>query len=154
MAKPQVYDRVDYRYTDDYPADVPEENAYVFAGLFLGWLIERALVSEWFTAEAADAIAAFRLRARTGPQIYMEWDGRLVDDMLNPEGNAFTAGYFNFGRGEYLADFQERVAAGLPTIHHAADTWENYDRLKPRLDERYTAWKANTPGRSWWLFRR
>lgn len=149
MAEPVVYDKAKYHSGGDFPADLSEAQALVHTGLYLGWLIERRLYSDEFADYAAGDIAAFRARERTGPQVYELCDGALVDDMLSTEGNAFSQAYFDFERGRYLADYQELLGNGLPSLYHVLDTWDNYERLKVRLDQRYGEWKARTSRKPW-----
>jgi hypothetical protein len=60
-----------------------------------------------------------------------------MDDMLNGEGKAFSQAYFDFERGPFLVDYEQLLGKSLPTLYHVADTWENYDLLKARIDERF-----------------
>jgi hypothetical protein len=142
MAEPVVYDKAKYHTGGDYPPELPADQAFVHTGFYLGWVIERGLTSAEFAEYAGEQIAAFRARARTGPEVYEWCDGALLDDMLSAEGNAFSEAYFDFSRGRFLADYEELLAEDLPSLYHVADTWENYERLKERLDARYSEWKA------------
>ena len=49
---------------------------------------------------------------------------------------------FPFDRGLFLADYEEVLGKGLPSLYHVEDTWENYERLRERIDSRYAAWRA------------
>jgi hypothetical protein len=143
---PVVYDKAKYHYGGDYPEDLPHDQAFVHTGMYLGWIIDRGLYSDEFAAESASEIESFRKRRMTGRQVYERWDGALVDDMLSAEGNAFSAAYFDFEHGQFLADYRDVLARDLPSEYHVEDSWPNYERLKARIDERYRAWKA-TPRR-------
>ena len=50
---------------------------------------------------------------------------------------------FDFEIRQYLNDYGEILGEGLPTMYHVADSWENYERLKPILDRRLAAWRAD-----------
>src|SRR6185436_6550610 len=78
-------------------------------------------------------------------------DGVFMEDMLSEEGNGFAQYYFDFERGQYLRDYGELLAKGLPTMYHVADSWANYERLKARIDKRYREWERVQSGgwRSW-----
>jgi hypothetical protein len=154
MTDPFVYDKAKYHYGGNYPEGLPDEQAFVHTGLYLGWIMERELYSEWFGAESAGSIARFRAREITGPDVYEEWDGCLIDDMLSDEGNAFSQTYFEFEHGRYLRDYEELLARGLPSLYHVANTWENYDRLRERLDERLAEWRRSRDRPAWQLWRR
>ena len=68
-------------------------------------------------------------------------DGKFTDEDLNDDGNAFTKGYFDFKTGKYLSDYCAAIGININKIYYAADTWKNFDRLKPILDKRYAEWK-------------
>ena len=97
-----VYDKAKYHYGGDYPDDLPDEQAFVHTGLYLGWIIDRDLYSEEIREGTADLIAAFKAREVTGPEVYESWDGCLIDTMLSAEGNAFSQDYFDFERGKVV----------------------------------------------------
>jgi hypothetical protein len=139
--EPYVYDKAKYHYGSDCPTSLPEEKSFVPTGMFYGWLVEHKMVKEEFDPHTADFVA----RRITGPKLYEQGDGCLIDEMLTDEGNRFALAYFDFKHGKYLADYQELLAKGLPTPYHVADTWENYDILRKRIDERYAALKKQQP---------
>jgi hypothetical protein len=71
-------------------------------------------------------------------------DEKFTDEDLNEEGNAFAAAYFDFGSGEYLSDYEAALCGDLPTLYHAADTWESYDKLAPVLDSALRRWRSKS----------
>lgn len=150
MTESIVYDKAKYHYDGDYPKDLPEEKAFVHTGMFLGWIIDKGLYSEEF-AQEAEQIELFKQRKITGAKVYEWWDGTLIDDMLNEEGNAFAQYYFDFQKGKYLEDYEEVLAGDLPSLYHVEDSWENYASIKKRIDQRHEDWKADR-SRKWWQF--
>lgn len=134
-----VHDKAKWHYGGEWPKGLPLEQAYVHTGMFVGWLIDAGLVD----AEFADGpeIAEFKARKLTGAGVYKAWDGALVDDQLTDEGNAFAEAYFDFQDGKYLSDYEELLAPDLPSLYAVPDTWENYELLKRRIDERFAAWR-------------
>jgi hypothetical protein len=34
------------------------------------------------------------------------------------------------------------MVGALPSQYHVEDTWENYEKLKARIDERFAEWQA------------
>lgn len=150
MSKTFVYDKAKYHYdADNFPADLDESQGFVHTGMFLGWIVDHDLYDTvWFGPEMESYLTAFKGRQLSGPKFFEACDGVLLDEMLNDEGNAFAHYYFEFGRGKYLSDYARLFAQGLPTIYHVADTWENYERLKKRVDKRYRKWKRHN---SSWL---
>lgn len=136
-----VYDKAKWHYGGDFPSDLPEEQGFVHTGLFLGWIIDNNLYSQWFSEEMEKDISAFKSREITGPRVFESCDGVFIDEMLNDEGNRFTQDYFDFESGQYLQDYEELLCERLPSMYHVEDTWENYEKLKERIDYRYRKWK-------------
>ena len=152
MAEPVVYDKAKWHYEGDYPSDLPESQAFVHTGMFFGWLIEHELVSSDFAEDFAQEISQFKGREVTGPRLFEVVDGALVDDMLNEEGNAFAAHYFDFQKGRFVADYDELFCSMLPSMYHVEDTWSNYEKLKNRIDQRYAEWKEPPRKRRFGIF--
>jgi hypothetical protein len=132
---PRVYDKAKYHYASDFPKGLPEKQAFVFTGMFIGWLIERDRISTDFLEETRN----FRERKATGAQVYEAWDGCLASDELTDEGNRFAADYFVGDK--YLDDYVEILVKDLPSCYHVADAWENYEAIKKKINQRYDAWK-------------
>jgi hypothetical protein len=70
--------------------------------------------------------------------------GKFTDDDLSDDGNEFARDCFVFETGQYLKDYDQTLAVGLPGLCYVADSWENIDRIKPGLDQRFLEWKAKT----------
>jgi hypothetical protein len=140
---PQVYDKAKYHYDGDFPNGLPDRQASVHTGMFVGWLIEHDMIAKDFLEETQ----GFKERKISGAQVYEAWDGRLTSDILTSEGNQFASDYYGVdGDSEYLNDYEEVLAGGLPSLYHVADTWENYETIKRKIDERYEAWKKEQKG--------
>ncbi|HWF17886.1 MAG TPA: hypothetical protein VG754_01380 [Verrucomicrobiae bacterium] len=140
VSGPTVYDKAEYHYDgDDYPKGLARRHAFVHTGMFVGWLIEHDMI----VTDFLDETVGFKERRITGAKIYKAWDGTLISDMLTEEGNRFAAHYFDFERGQFLDDYQEALASGLPSFYHVADTWDNFDIIKKKIDQRYETWKRD-----------
>ena len=135
-----VYDKAKWHYEGDFPEGLDDEQGFVHTGMYLGWIIENHLYSKEFKEAAANEIIKFKQKKMTGTEIYMNWDGVFVSDMLNEEGNAFTKSYFDFKDGVYLDDYEE-VFPHVKSLYEVKDTWGNYETLKPKLNERFNSWK-------------
>jgi hypothetical protein len=143
MSDVHVYDKAKWHYEGDFPSDLTDSQGFVHTGMFLGWLVDRGLVSEEFEEGTTEGIAAFKQRTLTGPQLYESWDGVLADDMLSDEGNEFARHYFDFHTGQFVDDYDELLSNDLPSMYHVEDTWENYDTLRARIDQRHREWKES-----------
>ncbi|MFJ7736466.1 hypothetical protein ACIQ2D_08980 [Lysinibacillus sp. NPDC097287] len=136
-----VYDKAKYHYQGEFPNDISYDQAFVHTGMFLGWIIDNNLFSEEFKEETQIEINKFRQRDISGTQIYKIWDGVLVDDMLNDEGNKFAKFYFDFETGLYLKDYEE-IFQNIDTLYHVNDNWENYFKIKEVIDRRFKEYKS------------
>jgi hypothetical protein len=137
-----VYDKAKWHYEGDFPEGLDHYQAYVHTGMFVGWLLDNDLMSEAFKNDLHHEIAQFQKRELTGTQIFQQCcDGTLLAEDINEPGNRFTLAYFDFEKGQYLADYEMTLGQDLPSIYHIADTWEQYGKLKKVLDQRFADWK-------------
>jgi hypothetical protein len=150
MRSPHVYDKAKYHFDSIQKHALSEEHAENHTVVFLRWLIERRLMSDFFENEAADVLARFRNGAVGIHKVYEWWDCCLIDDMLSEEGNAFAMHYFDFERGRYIRDYIGTLKHGLPTEFHIDFTEANYEVMKRVIDRRYAEWKKAK--RKWWPF--
>ena len=136
------YDDAEYCFLN-FETDLENEAGGTHTGMYLAWAALRGLLDEGFH-EAT--LAPLRARQITGSSLYFDrCDGKLMDDDFNDEGNAFTASYY----GEhFVADYQRVFEKMMPNAGATTDdfcsvpdTWENFDRLAPLLDQRYAQWQ-------------
>ena len=135
---------------DDYPKDLSAQAAGTHSGMFLAWALLGGLGS---SLHAGD-LKKLRERQQTPGAFFFEaCDGKLTDEDLTSEGNAFAKAYFDAESGRYLRDYDAMLCDGLATAYHVRDTWQNFDKLKPRLDRRFAEWRDGRLGRKpWWKF--
>ncbi|BDC98989.1 hypothetical protein [Persicobacter psychrovividus] len=131
-------DHAKLHFLNKFPESLPIENAYLHIGMFLGWLIDSELTSEYFEEEAETEIFRFKLRDLS-PMILSEiWGGALTHSLINEKGNNFAHHYYC--SGEYLKDYELTLANGLPSIYHVKDSWKNYQKISDILDKRFEKW--------------
>ena len=140
--KVRVYDQASWHLDGEWPRGVPQEQACVHAGLYLGWLAERGLLSEEMEREFRVEIEAFRGRQITGPRLYALAGRALTSEMLSAEGRAFTEAYYDLDTGAFLADYEAALGAGRRSLFEVPDTWEGFGALAPVLDDRLEAFRA------------
>ena len=88
-------------------------------------------------------IEKLQTRTFTPAQFFISaCDEKFTDEDLNEEGNAFAHDYFDLSTGKYLADYEKTLGANLDDLYRVADTWENFEILKPVIDRRFQQWKA------------
>ena len=151
MSSQHVYDKAKYHHETIEQHGLSEEHAANHTVVFLRWLIERRLMSEFFEQEAEGILRQFRAGEVSIHQVYGWWDGCLVDDMRSEEGNAFAMHYFDFERGCYIHDYIETLQGRLPSEFHVDYTEDSYQKMRQVIDRRYDEWK--TPKKKgWWPF--
>ncbi len=141
MASHYVYDKAEYHWDTIQEYELPEEHAENHTVLFLRWLIEHGLTSESFYRDGEEILDQFRAGEVPIHDVYRWFDGCLVDDMLSDEGNAFARAYFDFEKGEYIADYAKTLRGDLETDFHVPYTEENYRLMAAVIDDRYAAWR-------------
>ena len=148
MDSPVVYDKGKYHDETVQGLALPEEQASVHTAFFLGWLMDRGLIGGEFAEDFGEPIAGYLNRTITAVAAYEAWDRCLLSDMLSDEGNAFAQAYFDFEKGQYLADYGELLVEELPSEYHVEYSWENQHLMNSRIDARYAAWKERLGARS------
>jgi hypothetical protein len=134
-------DRADWHYGGNYPQELPPENAATHIGMYLAWVIHRDLGSNELKQHAGDTYGWVLTREVTGRELLLtKLDEKFFDGLLNPEGQAFTRSYYE--SNAYANDYDMVLGGDLPTLYHVADSWENFDKLVPVLDDRLAAWRA------------
>lgn len=150
-----AYDRVDWHSGGDYPDDLPPENGGTHIGIFLAWAAEKGLIGEFHQEESQEHLTRLQQRNGTGRDFLLEaCDGKFWDEDLNEEGNGFAVDYyvgdspFNQAFSSYLDDYcrifnQHAEANGFeyPSTYHVEDSWENYERVRPVLEQRFAEWQ-------------
>jgi hypothetical protein len=154
MNQPVVYDKAKYHSKTVLDAGLDDVQAEVHTAFFLGWLIDNDLMSDEFNGECPELIAQYKSRETTALEVYEWWDCCLIDDMLSDTGNAFAQHYFDFQRGQYLAEYAELLVCDLPTAYHVPYSWDNYELIRRRIDQRFHEWESRgqTANRPWWRF--
>ncbi len=138
-APTRVYDRAKEHFLKDFPASLPIEQAYVHIGMFLGWMIDQNLCSEYFIEECETQIYRFSRKEISCTVLSEIWDGYLGSDLFTEEGNMFC--FYYYGGGIYKKDYQGTLAKNLESIYHVQDTWNNYNEMSKIISLRYDDWK-------------
>lgn len=135
-----VFDKAKYHDNSIEQLGLDEEQAFVHTGLFFAWLVNNGLMSDFFCDETRDGIIELKDRKISPSTLYMNWDGVLSGEMLNEKGFNFALNYFDFKKGAYLADYEYVFNVKDGQVFTVRDTWDNYDKIKPLIDEAYKEW--------------
>ena len=86
-------------------------------------------------------------RQSTPVNFYAEQlDGIFDASGLAQEAIKFTTQYFDFEKGQYIQDYLIALDPNdqQPSMFYIADTWNNYNKLKPIIDNRFMEWKQTS----------
>jgi hypothetical protein len=134
-------DRADWHYGGNYPKDLPPENGATHIGMYLAWIVHRNLGSNELRQHSGDTYKWVLDREVTGRELLLtKLDEKFFKELLSPEGQAFTQSYYE--SNAFANDYDRVLGGDLPSLYHVADTWQNFDKLAPVLDERLAAWRA------------
>jgi hypothetical protein len=134
-------DRADWHYGGNYPKGLPPENAGTHIGIYLAWIIHRQLGSKQLVKLGAETYQKVLRREATGRDLLLaELDEKFFPELLNSEGGAFTSAYYE--TNDFLNDYDLVLGGELESLYHVQDTWENYDKMAERLDERLATWRS------------
>ncbi|RAV21217.1 hypothetical protein [Paenibacillus contaminans] len=144
-----VFDKAKWHYEGDFPQELDSYQAYVPSGMFIAWVIKNDLTGKRSRKDDAADIELVKRNEMTGAQFFRRnWDGVLSSKELSDEADSFAREYLDIHNDLYTAvDFTNVLAAGLPTIYHVEDSFENYRKIEPIITERYRDWKRRrNPG--------
>jgi hypothetical protein len=136
-------DRAEWHYAGDFPKDLPPEAGGTHIGMYLAWIIQRDLGSATLRKYARDSLRLLKARKITGRELlFTELDEKFFGTLLTRVGRDFTRDYYESGC--YIDDYDSALGGNLPTIYHVVDSWSNYDRLAPLIDQRFASWQEGT----------
>lgn len=140
-------DRIDWHSGGDFPENLPEVNGGTHIGMYLTWIIENNLIGQLHLDESLTAIQQVQSRQITGRDFLVDMcDEKFWDDDLSEEGLEFTLYYYQGESTEnfknYIDDYCEVLGESVESLYEIENSWENYDKLKPILDKRYSDWKS------------
>jgi hypothetical protein len=65
--------------------------------------------------------------------LFSELDEKFFDGLLTRVGKDFTRVYYDTDC--YLEDYAAVLGDSVPTLYHVEDSWANYDKLAPVIDQ-------------------
>jgi hypothetical protein len=108
--------------------------------MYLAWIIHRDLGSAVLRKYTRDSLPLLRERKITGRKLlFTELDERFLGSLLTKVGKDFTRDYYETNC--YIDDYEAVLGGGLPTLYHVEDSWDNYDKLAPIIDHRFSRWQ-------------
>lgn len=138
--KKSIYDNAKNHFMGNFPKALPIEQAYVHIGIYLGWIVDHELYSEYFEDEAGVQIYRFKNKEISCTILSEIWDGYLGHELFSEEGNLFT--YYYYGSGIYHKDYQTLLADDLPSIYYVRDDWDTFEKMSAKIEARYEEWQT------------
>jgi hypothetical protein len=141
------YDDASWHSGGDFPKDLPVESGATHIAMFAVWAWSNGLAGPLILEDVPEALDAVQSRAMSPAEIFLRYsDGKLIDEDLSDEGNAFARSYYldgtDSGRlGEYVADYEAVLGASLPTTYHVSNSWETFDKFAPVISRRFDEWR-------------
>jgi hypothetical protein len=138
------YDDASWHYGGTFPKELPSKSGATHTAMFVAWALLSGLAGEIHVIDFPQDILKLHSRSLTPARFFLdECDGKFTDEDLNKEGNAFTLDYFDgFKNCQYLKDYEAILGGELESLYYVKDSWENFDLLKPVLDQRFSDWRA------------
>ena len=138
--KEKLYDQASLHFmSGNFPDTLPIDQAYVHIGMYLGWIVDNNLYSDFFEKECDTQIFRFKQRQIT-PAILSEiWNGKLCSHFFTEEGNMFT--FYYYGGGLYHKDYVQTLCNNFPSMYHINDSWDNFTKISAKITDRYIQWK-------------
>lgn len=135
-------DRMDWHYgSENFPAGLSNENGGTHIGMYLAWIIKNGMIGEIHREEAQEEIQMVLTQEWTGKKFLISvCDEKFWEEDLNELGNKFTAAYYT--ENGYHADYESSLLTGLNDLYEVEDSWENYMKLEPIINQRYAEWKV------------
>jgi hypothetical protein len=135
---PNVIDDAKAHFLRGFEIMLPLQQAYLHVGMFLGWVIDRGLYSEFFREETETQMRRFQSGSISCIILGEIWDGIVSYEQLSAEAQAFARSYY--ASGMYLQDYRKTLAQKKQSIYQVEDTPANYQTMRAQLDLRYAEW--------------
>ncbi len=114
--------------------------------MFLSWMTLKGHAGPDHTEADDEVIAPLSRRELTPGEWFFKWcDGKFWNSDLDEEGNEFASFYYA-EEGQPFKAYIDDYASTFPDhpdLYSVPDDWDSFDRLAPRIDARYQAWKKS-----------
>lgn len=140
-----TYDKIDWHSSGDgFPKNLSKEHGGTHIGMFLCWIIQNDLIGSLHLEESQESLEKVKKQIMTGRDFLVkECDSKFWDEDMNDEGNKFAKYYYaDQDYKQYIHDY-EKTFNEYSNLYEIKDTWENYNRIKPVIDDAYQNWKKS-----------
>ncbi len=140
-----MIDHIEWHTDEDFPEDIPQENALNHMGFYWAWAVNNDLVHHQIIEQMPKQITAIKAREMTGKECISEYLGKQLQlSFFNTIGARFAAFYYEDeeeGYGNFIHDYVDTLEIeAKPSLYHTEDSWENYDKIAPVFERAYNEW--------------
>lgn len=140
-----LYESTEMHTRHGWPPELPRSAAGTHLGMFVGWALTGGLGQwRWIAANQATLDAFARREITPGVWFTENIGGRFTSDMLSREGAGFTDAYCYEDTRCFLDDYLSTWPENYPSLVHAPDSWDAYERLAPVMSRRLDEWRTGT----------
>ena len=121
-------------------------------GFYFCWAACSDLLSELHLKDSKLDVGALRKRTISPLSVIDHIDTKLGMEDFNESGQGFSAAYL---QKRYIEDFMKGFLEETLETHpfDIDDSWENFEKIAPRIKERFDAWSSGKDiNRPWWRF--
>ena len=142
------YDDASWHFEGDFPEQSPEEYGATHIALFLRWCFAKGWIGDLHKAEEPDDTKRMVAGELSATEYFLKYcDGKLTNEDLNEEGNAFAARYYG-DDGLYLADYASNFGDLLYTAPESEHDFQAFTRM---VDTRLKSGiLTNADKKPWW----
>ncbi|MES2952368.1 MAG: formylglycine-generating enzyme family protein [Pseudomonadota bacterium] len=143
------HDDYEYYFLNFGNEGLSQEAGATHIGMFIAWAISRDLVVERDSDDYVVWLAKVLRREVTGRDFLLHWcAGKLHSDDLNADGNAFaTHSYTESYLRCYCKVFGLEGSKTADELCSVEDSWSNFDKLAPVLDELFLSKMGRAAGK-------
>ena len=140
MAK---YDDASWHYNGEFPADQPKEHGGTHRALFLKWCFLQGWAGQLHLDDAPEAVQGVIDGSLAATRfLFTHCDGKLTDEDLSDQGNAFAAAYYG-DYGLYLDDYANHFDAQM---YIASEAEHDFAAFAAILQQRFDSGELLRPG--------
>lgn len=132
--------------------DASQRDIMRLLGFYFCWAACSDLLSELHLNDLELNVEALKKRDTSPLSVIDHIDTKLGEEDFNERGQLFSAEYLV---KRYFEDFTKAFLEETLETHpfDVNDSWENYEKIAPRIEKRFDAWKCGKDiNKPWWRF--
>lgn len=138
-----IYDKIEWHINGDFPKGLKPESAGIHTGMFLEWIINNDLISDFHLKESLNSIDLVKNRMMDGLTFLIkECDSKFTDEDLNNEGNKFAFYYYADDNDycDYIDDYAN-VFKDHTSLYSVENNLKNYNLIEQVISKKYGLWE-------------